>query len=123
MAATLEKFERKALSKPDETRPFAKGRLEIVNIGGTTIGRATFEPGWKWSECVKPIAKTESCQAPHLGYLISGRMIVVMDDGTQLEYGPGDACSIPPGHDAWIVGNENCVVVDFTGFKDYAKPS
>ena len=121
MATTLEKLERKSLTQPDETRTFSKGKLEVVNIGGTTLGRATFEPGWKWSECVKPIAKTDSCQAPHLGYMMSGRMVVVMDDGTQVEYGPGDALSIPPGHDAWIVGNENCVVVDFTGFGDYAK--
>ena len=123
MATTSQKLERKSLSQPEETRPFPKGKLEIVSVGGTTIGRATFEPGWKWSESVKPIAKTNSCQAPHLGYFVSGRMKVVMDDGSEVEYGPGDTCSIPPGHDAWIVGNETCVVVDFVGFKDYAKPS
>jgi|ERR1700693_5780858 len=123
MATTTQTAERKSFSKPDETRPFDKGKLEIVNVGGTMIGRATFEPGWKWSECVKPIANTESCQAPHLGYVVSGRMKVVMDDGTELEFGPGDAMSLPPGHDAWIVGNDQCVVVDFVGYKDYAKPA
>jgi hypothetical protein len=123
MASTTQSAQKKNFSKPDETRPFDKGKLEIVNVGGTMLGRATFEPGWKWSECVKPIAKTDSCQAAHLGYVISGRMKVVMDDGTQLDYGPGDAMSLPPGHDAWIVGNDQCVVVDFVGFKDYAKPA
>ena len=122
MATAASHMERKSFSKPDETRPFPKGKLEVVNIAGTTLGRATFEPGWKWSESVKPIANTESCLAPHLGYFLSGRMHVIMDDGSEIEYGPGEACSIPPGHDAWIVGNETCVVVDFTGFKDYAKP-
>ena len=123
MATATQTAEKKNFSKPDETRPFAKGRLEIVNVGGTMLGRGTFEPGWKWSECVKPIAKTDSCQAAHLGYVVSGRMKVVMDNGTELEYGPGDAMSLPPGHDAWIVGNDQCVVVDFVGFKDYAKPN
>lgn len=123
MATATQTAEKKNLSKPDETRPFAKGKLEIVNVGGTMLGRGTFEPGWKWSECVKPIAKTDSCQAAHLGYVVSGRMKVVMDNGTELEYGPGDAMSLPPGHDAWIVGNDQCVVVDFVGFKDYAKPN
>lgn len=86
------------------------------------MGRATFEPGWKWSECVKPIAQTESCQAAHLGYVESGKMIVVMDDGKKLEFGPGDAMSLPPGHDAWVVGSDKCIVVDFVGFENYAKP-
>ncbi len=122
MTTSVQTAEQKTFNKPDETRAFQKGRLEIVNIGGTMIGRATFEPGWKWSECVKPIAQTASCQAPHLGYTVSGRMKVVMDDGKEMDLAPGDAFSIPPGHDAWIVGNEPCVVVDFVGFKDYAKP-
>lgn len=121
MAMTGQTAGKKNLSQADETRPFPKGRLEIVEIGGTTIGRATFEPGWKWSECIKPIAKTDSCQAPHLGYVISGRMKAVMDDGREFEYGPGDAMSLPPGHDAWILGNEPCVVIDWVGFADYAK--
>jgi hypothetical protein len=122
MATTSQTAERKSFGSPDETRPFSKGKLEIVNIAGTVMGRATFEPGWKWSECVKPIAKTDSCQASHLGYVVSGRMKVIMDDGTEVDYEPGDAMSLPPGHDAWIVGNETCVVLDFSGYENYAKP-
>jgi hypothetical protein len=104
----------------DEVRTFAKGRLETLTLGGTTVGRATFEPGWRWSECVKPIAGTESCQVAHLGYVVSGRMRVVMDDGTQGDAGPGDLAEIAPGHDAWILGDEPCVFVDFTGAGNYA---
>jgi mannose-6-phosphate isomerase-like protein (cupin superfamily) len=114
-------MEKKSLSKPDETRTFEKGKLEVVKLEKGVIGRATFEPGWKWSTCVKPIAKTESCQTAHFGYIVSGRMKVVMDDGTEAEYGPGDAMNIPPGHDAWIVGNERCVAIDVTGAEHYAQ--
>ncbi|GAC1414197.1 MAG: cupin domain-containing protein [Candidatus Velthaea sp.] len=122
MATITQHAECKSFAKPDETRTFSKGRLDVVNVGGHSMGRATFEPGWKWTECVKPIAQTESCRVSHLGYVVSGNMVVVMDDGTKLEFGPGDAMSLPPGHDAWIAGNENCVVVDFVGFENYAKP-
>lgn len=111
----------KSLNTPDETRPFPKGKMEVVHIGGTTMGRGTFEPGWKWSESVKPITGTPSCQSPHTGYVVSGRMKVVMDDGSEAEYGPGTAVVIPPGHDAWIVGDETCVFIDFTGATQYAK--
>jgi hypothetical protein len=114
-------MEAKDLSSPDETRPFPKGKIEVVNLGGVTIGRGTFEPGWKWSECVKPLAGTDSCQAAHTGYIVSGRMHVVMDDGSEDELAPGSAVVIPPGHDAWIVGDEACVFIDFTGATHYAK--
>ena len=114
-------MEAKDLSSPDETRSFPKGKLEVVNFDGVTIGRGTFEPGWKWSECVKPIAGTDSCQAAHTGYVVSGRMHLVMDDGSETEVGPGSAIVIPPGHDAWIVGDEPCVFLDFTGAAQYAK--
>jgi ethanolamine utilization protein EutQ (cupin superfamily) len=113
---------RKNFAKADEVRVFPKGKLEIVHVGGTSMGRAAFEPGWKWSECVKPIAQTDSCRAPHVGYVVSGRMVAVMDDGERFEFGPGDAMSLPPGHDAWIVGNDQCVIVDFVGYENYAKP-
>ncbi len=83
---------RKSFATPDETRNIPKGKIEVVNLGDVQAMRATFEPGWKWSECVKPIAGTDSCQVAHLGYQISGRLIVKMDDGTEYEYGPGDAC-------------------------------
>ena len=114
---------RMSLDNPEETRPFAdgKGKLELVNLAAGPVGRATFEPGWKWSLHIKPIAKTESCEAAHLGYFVSGRMVVRMDDGEEMEFGPGDFAQIPPGHDAWIVGDEPCVVIDWQGFADYAK--
>ena len=111
------------LDSPDETRRFEHGALKVVTIEGATIGRAEFGPGWKWSNDVKPIAGTESCEAPHTGYVISGRMHVVMDDGTEGEAGPGDAIVISPGHDAWVVGDETCVVLDWSGSADYAKPT
>ena len=114
---------RKSLDAPEEVRPFegGTGQLELVNLDGGAVGRATFLPGWRWSEHVKPIAKTDSCQASHLGYVISGRMKVVMDDGEEAEFGPGDFMSCAPGHDAWIVGEEACVVIDWQGVADYAK--
>ena len=122
MESSSSKIQKKNLdSSPDNTRDFEKGKVEIVNFGNVTIGRAIFEPGWSWSKCVKPIVNTNSCQAPHTQYVISGRLKVVMDDGTEEEFGPGDAAIIPPGHDAWVVGNESVVAIDFTGLKDYAK--
>ena len=92
-----------------------------MNMKEGGVGRATFLPGWRWSLHVKPIAGTDSCQAAHLGYFISGRMNVVMDDGEEMEYGPGDFAIMPSGRDAWVVGNEPCVVIDWQGFADYAK--
>lgn len=111
----------KSLGKPDEVREFPKGRLELARIGGATIGRSTFEPGWRWSTSVKPIAKTESCQATHLGYLASGVLRTRMDDGTEFEARAGDVALIPPGHDGWVVGSEPVVFIDFQGMSDYAK--
>lgn len=116
-----EKAEVMNFGKPDEVREFPKGHLDLINIGGAAVGRGVFEPGWRWSESVKPIAKTESCEAPHFQYHISGTLMVVMDDGTELECKPGDISLIPSGHDAWVVGNEPVVVVDFQGMVDYAK--
>jgi mannose-6-phosphate isomerase-like protein (cupin superfamily) len=113
---------RMSLDSPEEVRQFpdGSGRLELVNVKGGAVGRATFLPGWRWSEHIKPVAKTQSCEAAHLGYFITGRMKVVMDDGEEMEFGPGDFGMIPPGHDAWIVGSEPCVVIDWQGFADYA---
>lgn len=113
--------EMKNVSSPDETRRFEHGQIEVVSIGGGTVGRATFQPGWKWSQDVKPIAGTELCEAPHFLYQISGQMKVVMKDGREFESGPGDVAVIPPGHDAWVVGNEPVVVVDWGGAANYAK--
>ena len=116
------KIEKKNLdSSPDVIREFEKGKIAVANFDAITIGRAIFEPGWSWSKCVKPIVNTNSCQAPHSQYVISGHMKVVMDDGKEEEFGPGDAAIIPPGHDAWVVGNEPFVAIDFTGLKNYAK--
>jgi hypothetical protein len=111
----------KNLSKPDEIRTPAKTRVEVVNFNDATIMRATFDVGWKWSECVKPVVGTDSCQVPHVLYIISGRMEVKMNDGKTHELGPGDAAEIPPGHDAWVVGEEPCVSIDFSAGKTYAK--
>ncbi|HEY1976472.1 MAG TPA: cupin domain-containing protein [Candidatus Baltobacteraceae bacterium] len=114
-------LEKKSFDHADETRTFDKGTVDVVTVGGTPIGLAHFQPGWKWSECVKPIAQTDSCQAEHLCYFISGWMKVVTDDGVEMEYGPADVMYLAPGHDAWIVGDEECVVVDFLGARTYAK--
>ena len=121
MLTISEKLQKKSLSRPDEKRSFEKGIVELVTVGDVTFGRAKLQPGWKWSTCVKPLAQTDSCQAPHLQYHISGRLHVVMDDGTAQEFGPGDVSLIPPGHDAWVIGQEPVVVVDITGMRDYAK--
>jgi quercetin dioxygenase-like cupin family protein len=96
-----------------------KGKLELTTFkNGTAIGRITLEPGWSWDKCVKPIVKTNSCEAPHTQYMISGRIRVAMDDGSEDEFGPGDTAIIPPSHNAWVVGNEPVVGIDFTGLKD-----
>jgi hypothetical protein len=118
---TMVMAETKSLSKPDEVRRFPKGKVELVAIGGTMVGRATLEPGWRWSTSVKPIVNTDSCRQPHFQYMISGTLAVAMDDGTHIECKAGDISSIPPGHDAWVVGNEPVVVVDFQGMGTYAK--
>ena len=113
----------RSFDSPDETRPTAdRGRVEIVKLGSGTVGRVVSQPGWRWSEHVKPIAGTESCQAPHIGYAVSGRLAYRMDDGTEGEIGPGDAFVLPPGHDAWVVGDEEVVQVDFNGMETYATP-
>jgi quercetin dioxygenase-like cupin family protein len=112
---------KKSFADPDEVRTPPKAKVEVLNLGQVQAMRATFEPGWKWSESVKPIAGTDSCQVAHLGYQISGQLTVRMDDGTEYEFGPGDVCSIPPGHDAWVIGDEPAVLIDFQGAAIYAK--
>jgi len=116
-------FELKSLNSPEEVRKFDKGKVELVKVAGATIGRGTFEPGWKWSACVKPIAGTTSCQAAHYGYQLSGTMTTRMDDGTEMTSKAGDVLNIPAGHDAWVVGDEPVVLVDFQGMVDYARQS
>lgn len=119
----MNEMQKKSVSKPDEKRIFNKGQVDLVSLGGVTFGRATLQPGWKWSTCVKPLVNTESCQAPHLQYHVSGRLHVVMEDGSKQEFGPGDVALIPPGHDAWVVGHEPVVVIDISGMVDYAEPA
>jgi hypothetical protein len=116
-----EAFELKTFDSPEEVRTFDKGKVELVKVGGASIGRATFEPGWKWSTCVKPVAQTKSCQAAHLGYQLSGKMITRMDNGVEKTSKAGDVLFIPAGHDAWVVGDEPVVVLDFQGMIEYAK--
>lgn len=115
----------KSFSSPDETRSPDKTKLEVVDLGGVKAARMTLQPGWRWSECIKPVAKTESCQVRHVGTVVSGRIHVKHDDGTEAELGPGDAYIIEPGHDAWIVGNEPLVGYEFesTAAGTYAKLS
>lgn len=118
MAETM----KKSFDSPEEVREVPKARIEVVNLGGTQAMRCTFDPDWKWSECVKPIVGTKSCEVAHMGYMLSGQMTVRMDDGKEISLKAGDAATIPPGHDAWITGNDKCVFVDFQGAATYAKP-
>jgi hypothetical protein len=118
-----QKTEHKSFSTPDEVRTFPHGTAEIVTIGGASIGRYTFAPGWRWSSDVKPIAQTQSCEAPHFQYHVSGRIAIRMDDGTEIIAGPGDITSLPSGHDAWVVGDEPVVTIDWFGATNYGKPA
>jgi hypothetical protein len=114
-------FEVKSFDSPDETRTPPNTRVEVVRLGGNTAARFTFQPGWRWSEAVKPIAGTDSCQARHLGAVVTGRLHVVHTDGTEAEAGPGEAYVIEPGHDAWVVGDEPVVAFEFESADTYAK--
>jgi quercetin dioxygenase-like cupin family protein len=116
-----EKAEIKSFEKPKEIRNFPKGQIELIEVAGKTIGRATLEPGWKWSEHVQPIAKTKSCETAHLQYHLSGVLMIRMDNGETYQCRAGDVSVVPPGHDAWVVGDEPVVVVDFQGMAEYAK--
>ena len=111
------------IDSPHETRPFQDhGHMDVITLGDFTLGRGVFEPGWRWSADVKPIAGTDSCQTLHTGFCLSGQMSVAMDDGTEMQIGAGDVVVIAPGHDAWTVGDEACVLLD-TGVAAYAKPA
>ncbi len=111
----------KSFDAPDETRLFEKGKLEIVNIGGMTIGRASYEPGWKWSEHVSPIAGTRFCEVEHVGMVLSGRAMAALQDGTEVELSAGSLFHIPPvAHDSWVIGDEPYVSIHFLGADRYA---
>lgn len=115
-------IEVKGLDKPDERRDFPQGHLEVLELSGLSFGVSTFEPGWRWSESVKPIAGTESCQIHHNGLVVRGRLLIRMDDGTETEVGPGELFVCTPGHDAWVMGDEQVIVYDFAGgAAEYAK--
>ena len=111
----------KAFEQPDEVRTFEKGRFEIVRIGGTVVGRATYEPGWKWSEHVGAPAGASSCMVEHVGLVISGQAAVKMDDGEERVMEPGDLFYVPPGHDSWVVGNEPYISLHVMGSENYAR--
>jgi hypothetical protein len=113
--------EHRHFQQPDEVREFPHGKAEILKVGGSEIGRLIFQPGWRWSNDVKPIANTNSCHAPHFQYHLAGRLAIRMDDGTEFIAAPGDVTSLPSGHDAWVVGDEPVVVVDWFGASNYAK--
>lgn len=119
----MSSIESKSFGKPDEVRTFDKGKVEIINIDGRAIGRATFQPGWKWSDSVKPLVKTKSCEAPHFQYHVSGTLRIKTDDGTERDCKAGDVSMLGSGHDAWVIGSEPVVIVDFQGMVDYAKGS
>jgi quercetin dioxygenase-like cupin family protein len=108
-------MQKKSMDAPDEQQTFDKWKYDLVKIGGSTFERVIFEPGFKWSVHAKPIFGTDSCQLPHLGYGISGRLKVVMDDGSEDELGPGEILSIPPGHDGWVIGDEPVVYLELAG--------
>jgi hypothetical protein len=114
-------YKHKDLGKPDEVRSFPKGRLELINLGGGTVGRLVLEPGWRWSEDVKPIANTQWCEAPHFQYHVSGVLHLIMSDGTEFDARPGEVTSLPAGHDAYVVGDEPVIVVDWYGASAYAR--
>src|SRR5688572_14098990 len=118
-------IEARSFENPDETRTPDKSKIAIVKLGSTTAGRFEFQPGWRWSECIKPVAGTDNCQARHVGVVVSGRLHIVHEDGTEGEAGPGDAYVVEPGHDAWVVGDEPWISYEFESksVETYAKRS
>ena len=114
-------LESRSFDSPDETRRPDKTTVELVNVGDMSVGRYTFEPGWRWSECIKPVAGTDTCQVNHVGYVLQGRLHVRHDDGSEAEVGPGDVYHVAPGHDAWVAGDQSFVSVEFQGAAGYAK--
>jgi mannose-6-phosphate isomerase-like protein (cupin superfamily) len=117
----MTKLQKKSLNSPDETRNFDKGKIELTKIGDTRVSRVYLEPGWSWEKCLKPIVKTETCQASHTQYVVSGRVKVKMNDGSEEEYRAGDVGYIPPGHNAWVLGNEPYTGIEFGTTNNHAK--
>lgn len=119
---TVTKFEVKSHSKPDEVRTPDKTLVEIVRFEGYTFGRFTFEPGWQWSKCIKPVVKTDSCQLSHVGFAISGKLVVQLKDGSKKTINAGESFTIPPGHDAWVDEKERFVAIEVMSAEQFAKP-
>jgi quercetin dioxygenase-like cupin family protein len=115
-------FEAKSHNTPDETREPDKTKVEIVRLEGFTLGRFNFKPGWRWSQCIKPVVHTDSCQLSHVGYVVSGSLTIRLNDGTQKTITTGDSYAIPPGHDAWVDGSEDFVGIEVMSADQYAKP-
>ncbi len=113
--------EHRDFAAPDEVRGFGHGRLELLRVGDSEIGRLVLQPGWRWSEHVKPIAGTELCEAPHFQYHVAGTLRIATADGVEFDATPGQVTSLPAGHDAWVVGDEEVVVVDWWGASNYAR--
>ncbi len=113
--------EQKNFASPDETRTFENGVVDLVSIGGSEIGRLTLQPGWRWSEHVKQIAGTDLCEAPHFQFHVQGTLRIQMADGSEFDATAGDVTAIPHGHDAWVIGDEPVIVVDWWGASNYAK--
>ncbi len=114
-------IEHRDFARPDEIRTFEKGKVELLKMAGGVVGRLTLEPGWRWSTHVKPIAGTDWCYAPHFQYQVSGRLHIKMEDGAEFETGPGEVTNLPAGHDAWVIGSENVVLIDWEGARNYGK--
>ena len=119
----VHQFEVRSHNTPDETRTPPKTKVEVVRLSGFTLGRFSFEPGWRWSECIKPVVKTDQCQVSHVGYAVSGRITIRMKDGTEKTIGAGESYTIPPGHDAWVEGKEPFVAIEVMSADVYAKPT
>ena len=115
------KAEQKSFATADETREFERGTLDLLRIGGAEIGRLTLQPGWRWSDHVKPLAGTDLCEAPHFQYHVAGTIRIKTADGEEFDATPGMVTSLPAGHDAWVVGDEDAIVVDWWGASNYAK--
>jgi hypothetical protein len=116
-------IESKNMDRPDESRTPEKTQMDVVQLGDATVARYTLQPGWRWSDCLKPLVGTESCEVPHLGFVISGRIHIKADDGAEADLGPGDAYRLEPGHDAWVVGDEPLLGLELesTTAETYAK--
>jgi hypothetical protein len=117
----ISKIVRKTLNSPDEIISSEKEKIELVNLDGFSIARVTLEPGWSWDKYVEPREKTDSCQVAHTSLILSGRARTIMDDGTLYESGPGDIGIVPPGHNTMVIGDEPCVIIDFSGIEEYVE--